>query len=250
MVGTNYTLNNGSTITVPAILGRSTQIKELSDGTYAVETKGAINGATPETTVYTADELVEKYSTSLEKVPSDDTFSKSTDLKTENEYVNIDNNLFKPSSINGSFQGMDYSLNENKNVFSNNVEYYGNINGQDVQYEVSPSKGIFGDGAIKGQIGEEEVNLTVKKGMFGKTQITGTYNGKEINLTIQSDWLGNKTITGENTNVKIDNQFLSSDKSLSGEFGADSELMPLILSYLKVDQDKQNQEACETAMFV
>ncbi len=243
MVGTNYTLNNGATITVPAILGRSTQIKELSDGTYAVETKGVIYGATPETRIYTADELVEKYNTGLERTPDHDTFLKSPDTMSEENNVSIDYNLFQPSTIKGNVDGMDYSLNENKRAFSETVDYFGNINGKEVQYEVSPSNGILRDGAIKGQIGEEEVNLTVKKGMFGKTQITGTYKGQEINLTIQSDWLGNKTITGNDTNVKIDNQFLSSDKSVSGEFGSNSELMPLILSYLKVDQDKQNKDA-------
>ena len=243
MVGTNYTLNNGETITVPTMLGSSTKIKELSDGTYAVETKGSIYGSTPETTVYTADELVEKYNTELERTPEDDTFLKSTDTMSEENNVSIDYNLFQPSTINGTLDGIDYSLSENKRAFSETVDYSGNINGKEAQYEVTPYKGLWGDGSIKGQIGEDEVNLTIKKGMFGKTQITGTYKGQEINLTIQSDWLGNKTITGNDTNVKIDNQFLSSDKSVSGEFGSNSELMPLLLSYMKVDQDKQNRDA-------
>ena len=33
----------------------------------------------------------------------------------------------------------------------------GNINGKEAQYEVTPCKGFWGDGSIKGQIGEDEV---------------------------------------------------------------------------------------------
>lgn len=250
MLGTDYTLNNGATITVPAIMGSSTKIKELDDGTYAVETTGSLYGAKPETAMCTADELVEKYSVNLERVPSEDAFSKLSDEKAENSYVNITYPLIRPSSISGNFEGVDYNVSEGKRLLSDKVDYSGTINGKEAQYQVSPSNGILTNGSIKGLVGDEEVNLSLKKSLLGKIEITGTYKGEEINLTIQGDLFGNKYITGENTNVKIDNKFLSRNKSIDGEFSQDKELMPIILSYLKVDQDKQNRESAEASMYI
>lgn len=75
---TTYNLNNGQQISVPKMLGSSTQIEQMEDGNYLVTTKGSTFGATPKSTVMSADELVEKYSSSsLERTPSKDTFELS-----------------------------------------------------------------------------------------------------------------------------------------------------------------------------
>lgn len=83
---TTYNLNNGQQISVPKMMGSSTQIEQMEDGNYLVTTRGSRLGATPKTTVMSADELVEKYSSNgLERTPSQDTFQLSNKSATSND---------------------------------------------------------------------------------------------------------------------------------------------------------------------
>lgn len=53
--------STGKIIMIPVMLGSSTKVVALKDGTYAVTTKGSYLGAEPKTTIMTEEELIEKF---------------------------------------------------------------------------------------------------------------------------------------------------------------------------------------------
>ena len=52
---------NGSLVVVPPMLGSTTNVKPLKDGTYEVVTKGSRYGSEPITKILSEDELVSQY---------------------------------------------------------------------------------------------------------------------------------------------------------------------------------------------
>lgn len=52
---------NGSLVGIPMMMGSSTEVKPLEDGTYQVVTKPASLNAQPEIKILTEDELVARY---------------------------------------------------------------------------------------------------------------------------------------------------------------------------------------------
>ncbi|MBO7672253.1 hypothetical protein J6S88_02465 [bacterium] len=56
------TTSSGQVAVVPGtMIGSTTTVKILKDGTYAITTKGSRLGAEPETKILTEDELIAKY---------------------------------------------------------------------------------------------------------------------------------------------------------------------------------------------
>ena len=53
--------SNGMLLTIPVMLGSTTKVEALADGTYKVTSKGSYYGAEPKTTIMTEEELIEKF---------------------------------------------------------------------------------------------------------------------------------------------------------------------------------------------
>ena len=55
------TTSTGEKLVIPTMMGSSTKIKALPDGTYQVTTKASVYGAQHQTKILTEDELVARY---------------------------------------------------------------------------------------------------------------------------------------------------------------------------------------------
>ena len=52
---------NGSMVSIPIMMGSSTSVTPLEDGTYQVTTTGSKMGSQPEVKILTEDELIARY---------------------------------------------------------------------------------------------------------------------------------------------------------------------------------------------
>ena len=52
---------NGTVVEIPVMIGSTTHVKPLRDGTYEVTTKGSKMGAEPQTVILTESELIARY---------------------------------------------------------------------------------------------------------------------------------------------------------------------------------------------
>ena len=52
---------SGQAVTIPAMIGSTTTVKALDDGTYEVTTKPSVYNAKPKTTIMTEEELIERF---------------------------------------------------------------------------------------------------------------------------------------------------------------------------------------------
>ncbi|MBE7713154.1 MAG: hypothetical protein E7Z87_05370 [Cyanobacteria bacterium SIG26] len=55
------TTQSGESIVIPVMLGSTTTVKPLKDGTYEVTTKPSVYGAEAKKTILTEEQLIEKY---------------------------------------------------------------------------------------------------------------------------------------------------------------------------------------------
>ena len=63
------TTSTGMKLALPGrLIGATTTVKVLKDGTYAVTSKPSVYGAEPKTTIYTEEELIAKYGPKAGKV--------------------------------------------------------------------------------------------------------------------------------------------------------------------------------------
>ena len=161
--------------------------------------------------------------------------SKGTDLSAKSI------NLFKTgllsdnlsdSKLNGSFNGSDYSIDEQNIPLTYSKKCSGIINGKNSEYIVNPGKDNLHKGKIQGNIGKNNVNLIVSSDLFGRKTISGIYNNEQIELNISKDFTSFH-IEGKDTNVVIRKTSLLLDKSIEGKFKYDRELIPLIISYIR-----------------
>ena len=162
------------------------------------------------------------------------------------ECINIFREKTEISKLNtkltGSFNGSDYSINEQNIPMSCTKKYIGVINGKNSEYIVNPENGKLHKGKIQGNIGNNNVNLIVSSDLFGRKTISGLYKKEQVELSISKNLSGIR-IEGKDTDVVIRKTTLLLDKSLEGKFQYDRELMPLIISYIKHSDELRREAA-------
>ena len=200
-------------------------IKEVEGNKHII----SINGKKCNT-----DNLKKQYLNSIEKADLENSAEKSKN--------SASTNFVSDGKINGSFNGVEYSITEGNTLLFASKKYTGEINGKASEYVVNPEQGKFHKGKIQGNIGVNNVNLIVTSDLFGRKTITGLYKDERVELIVSKDLFGTH-IEGQDTNVNIKRNFFNLDKSLEGKFGYDNELMPLILSYIKYSEDLRKESA-------
>ncbi len=182
-----------------------------------------------------------KEASSLERIPGADLFERVM------PNVTTFNTMFV-TKISGETNGAEFNLKKEglSNMFSPAMHYKGDINGNEANFTINPTLTIFTPETIKGKVGDKEIDLSISKKMTGDV-ITGTFDGEEINLRVDRRF-GRYYLSGENTNYKI-NRSMFENLNTSGEFGYDSELLPVLLAYVNnaVQADIANEQAAMCA---
>lgn len=172
-------------------------------------------------------------------------FALNSDEKSEQNLLNNKSgisNTYINSKISGSFNNVEYKLNEQAISISYAKKYIGQINNKKTEYIINPEKDKHHKGKIQGYIGQDNVNLIVMSDLFGKKTLSGLYKDGRIELTVSKNLFGIR-IEGKNTDVNIKKNFFSLNKSIEGKFEYDNEIMPLILSYIKYSEDIRKEAA-------
>jgi len=176
-------------------------------------------------------------SNALERIPGADLFERVM------PNVTTFNTMFY-TKISGKADNVEFDLKKEglNNLFNPLMQYKGNINGEEANFTISPTMTIFTPETIKGKVGNKEVDLSVSKKLTGAV-ITGTFNGEEINLRFDRRFRG-YCLSGENTNYKVARSVFE-NLNTSGEFGYDSELLPVLITYANrsVQADIANEHA-------
>lgn len=157
--------------------------------------------------------------------------------------VNVSKKFFGKDVIDGQIGDLVFSI-QKQNIFNaHHSQYSGTVADKLTSFGIKRGWNIIKPDTISGNIGNNEINLSIKKNIRGDATITGEYAGDSINLTLKKSAFGNKyTLVGDNTNYTISDKMFSYNMDTKGSFEYSEELLPILYAYTKEALDRNQQE--------